>query len=210
VAEPEADADGGVVLLLVRHAEQVRAGDDGELTPLGRRQAAALGRAIRLTGRDRLVSSPLVRARDTAAALGRAPDVVPGLEEFRFGPSWAWDQGERREDLLLWRPEHRLGGGESLLEFGRRVEAALTALLAAPPPGRVVAVVHSGVVDAALRWAWGVPVDAAWVAEAEAPLASVTELRHWPSGRFPGGAPRHTVVVRLGDTAHLAPELRVR
>jgi broad specificity phosphatase PhoE len=203
-------ADGGVVLLLVRHAEQARAGDDGELTPRGRRQAAALGRAVGLTADDRLVSSPLVRARETAAALGRDPVTVAGLAEFRFGPSWKWEQGDRREDLLLWRPEHRLGGGESLLEFGRRVEAAMTALLVAPSPGRVVAVVHSGVIDATLRWALGVPVDAAWVADAEVPLASVTELWHWPTGRQPGGAPRHTTLARLGDTTHLPAGLRVQ
>lgn len=155
------------------------------------------------------MSSPLVRARDTAAALGRDPVEVPGLTEFRFGPAWDWEQGDRREDLPLWRPEHRLGGGESLLEFGLRVEAAVTSLFPAPPPGRVVAVVHSGVIDATLRWTPGrVSAGADWVAAVEAPLASVTELRHWPAGRFPGGAPRHTTLVRLGDVAHLPADLR--
>jgi broad specificity phosphatase PhoE len=199
--------DDGVVLLLVRHGEQERAGQDGRLTARGRRQVEVLGRAVGLGPAERLVSSPLLRARQTAAALGPSPEVVDGLAEFRFGPSWDWQRADQRDDLLLWRTDHRVAGGESMGEFQARVELALRTLLAAPAAGRTVAVVHSGVIDAALRWAFGVPRDAPWVAEAAVGHASITELRHWPSGRHAGGAPRHTVIGRLGDVGHLSAEL---
>ena len=49
--------------------------------------------------------------------------------------------------------------------------------------------------------------DAAWTTEVEAPHASVSELQHWPKGQDLRGAPRHTLVARLGDVRHLSPEL---
>jgi phosphohistidine phosphatase len=62
-------------LLLVRHAEAA-AGTPDELRPLtpnGRRQARALGEQLREAGfrPDAIVSSPLLRARETAALLAR-------------------------------------------------------------------------------------------------------------------------------------------
>ena len=61
-------------LLIVRHAEAVP-GEPDELRPLsaaGRKQALELGRRLRDEGLhpDAVVSSPLLRARETAAALG--------------------------------------------------------------------------------------------------------------------------------------------
>jgi phosphohistidine phosphatase len=63
-----------MLLLIVRHAEAVP-GEPDELRPLsatGREQARELGRALRRQGLepDAIVSSPLLRARETADALG--------------------------------------------------------------------------------------------------------------------------------------------
>lgn len=195
-----------VRVLLVRHGEARRDEADPPLSDRGVAQAAALASSLALTDDDRLVSSTLRRAVQTARATGREPEQVRDLDEFRFGPAWTWEQGEEREDLALWRPEHR-AGDESLLEFQVRVESALDALLADPPPGRLVAVVHSGVMDAVVRWAFSLAPDVPWTTEVSVPNASVTELHHWPQGRHPTGAPRHTFVARLGDVSHLSPEL---
>ena len=153
------------------------------------------------------MSSTLRRAVQTATALGRAPERRADLDEFRFGPQWSWAQADDREDLALWRPEHRPPGGESLHEFQVRVDDALRALLADPPAGRLVVVVHSGVLDAIVRWAFGLGPDAAWTTEVAAPHASITEFEHWPRGRHAAGAPSHTFVARLGDVGHLPPDL---
>jgi broad specificity phosphatase PhoE len=200
------EADG-VRILVVRHAQQQRDGDDGPLTALGEAQAAATAPAVDLTSSDRLVSSNLLRAVETATALGRSPERFRDLDEFRFGQQWSWAQADDREDLALWRPEDRVAGGESLHEFQARVEGALRALLRDPPTGRLVLVVHSGVLDAVVRWAFGLGPDTAWTTEVSAPHASITEFEHWPKGRHPTGAPRHTVLVRLGDISHLPPDL---
>lgn len=61
-------------LLIVRHAEAAPGSPDElrPLTPNGREQARALGESLREQGvqPDAVLSSPLLRARETAAALG--------------------------------------------------------------------------------------------------------------------------------------------
>jgi phosphohistidine phosphatase len=61
-------------LVLVRHAEAAPGSPDAlrTLTRAGRAQARALGERLRAEGirPDAVVSSPLLRARETAAALG--------------------------------------------------------------------------------------------------------------------------------------------
>ena len=53
-----------MLLYVIRHAEPLY--DPDELTPLGARQAEALGRRLALHGIDEIYSSPLGRARQTA------------------------------------------------------------------------------------------------------------------------------------------------
>jgi phosphohistidine phosphatase len=68
--------------VIVRHAEAA-AGEPDELRPLtarGREQARALGRRLRAEGLvpDAVVTSPLLRARETAAALALGEPRVDG------------------------------------------------------------------------------------------------------------------------------------
>jgi phosphohistidine phosphatase len=67
-------------LLIVRHAEAAPGEPDElrPLTPRGRDQARALGDLLREEGvrADAVVSSPLLRARETAAALGLGDAVT--------------------------------------------------------------------------------------------------------------------------------------
>jgi phosphohistidine phosphatase len=67
-------------LVIIRHAESAP-GTPDELRPLtaaGREQAQSLGRKLREEGieADAVVTSPLVRARETAAALGLGDPVI--------------------------------------------------------------------------------------------------------------------------------------
>jgi phosphohistidine phosphatase len=59
-------------LVIVRHAEAAPGRPDElrPLTPAGREQARRLGDELRAESVDAVVSSPLLRARETAAALG--------------------------------------------------------------------------------------------------------------------------------------------
>jgi probable phosphoglycerate mutase len=206
-----------VRLLLVRHGHidpAVPLGLDSPLSPRGAAQADWLGPGLGGEGITTLLASPVRRALETARRLSRPLGLEVGVElalsEFLLG----WE-GERSYDdvqisgahLAIWHPEHR-GGEESLADFQTRVTALLTAVVLRAAPGDTVALVtHAGVIDAALRWAWGLTSRNPWLAEAELPHCSVTEIRHWPRGRHPEGAPRYSVITRIGDAGALPAEL---
>jgi broad specificity phosphatase PhoE len=196
-------------LLLVRHAQTHPLEHDGVLTELGKQQAETLAGAVQMKATEQLISSPLQRAVETASAIRRSFEVIGDLEEFRFGPDAPKtpEMVEQRTDLTLWRSDHGFPGGETLGEFLARVARVLEELVAGNVGGRVVAVTHSGFIDAALRWGYGVASDAAWTTEAVLPNASITEIEHWPWGRHPKGASRFTLVQRVGDVSHLQHRL---
>jgi len=74
-----------VRLFIVRHAEAAPGEPDAlrSLTPAGREQARAL--ADRLPAVDAVLTSPLLRARETAEAIARAVGVTADVEE-RLAP----------------------------------------------------------------------------------------------------------------------------
>lgn len=72
---------------LVRHAK-AEPGEPDELRPLakkGRKQARALGERFAADGIDAVVSSPLLRARETAEAIAKAAGLEVQLDE-RLAP----------------------------------------------------------------------------------------------------------------------------
>jgi broad specificity phosphatase PhoE len=170
------------VIVLVRHgrtaanASGVLLGRaDPALDDEGTRQVSALAAAC--TGLDiaRIVTSPLGRCRQTAAAIadahtasGAAPvpvDVDPRWVELDYGeldgralrdvPPGTWDAW--RADIA-WRPP----GGETLAELGDRVRAACDALAAEAAERDVVVVTHVSPIKAAVAWALGVGDEVAW------------------------------------------------
>lgn len=204
-------------LLLIRHGHidgDVALGPDTPLSPRGEAQADWLGPALGAEAVTALISSPFARARATAErlapALGLDVRLEDALGEFLLGwegvQSYA-DVQSARPDLAVWHPEHR-GRTESLADFQTRVTALMTSLVLRASEGDTLAIVtHAGVIDAALRWAWGLTSRNAWMAEVEVPHASVTEVWHWPRGRHPEGAPRYSVLRRLGDASAIPGEL---
>jgi phosphohistidine phosphatase len=76
-----------VRLFLVRHAEAAP-GEPDELRPLtsaGRAAARALGERLATESPEAVVSSPLLRARETAEQIARAADLTPEPDE-RLAP----------------------------------------------------------------------------------------------------------------------------
>ena len=74
-------------LFLVRHAEAAP-GDPDDLRPLthaGRTVARALGERLRHEHPEAVLSSPLLRARETAEAIARAAGLAPEADE-RLAP----------------------------------------------------------------------------------------------------------------------------
>ena len=158
------------MLIVIRHGQTAAnaAGllsgrADTSLTELGLRQAASLADAI---GRPfRLISSPLRRARDTAAAFGCPVEVDDRWIELDYGgldgrapgavPAEVWNQ---------WRadPHFVPAEGESLASLGARVREACRELTAQAADSDVVVVTHVSPIKAAIAWALGVGDEIAW------------------------------------------------
>jgi broad specificity phosphatase PhoE len=142
---------------------------DPPLTDVGRAQAAALAPVLRDAAR--VVSSPLLRARQTAEAIRQAGDGGTPVEvddrwiELDYG---IWDGrplAEVPSELWSrWRddPEFVPEGGESLAALGRRVADACQALADEAATDDVVVVSHVSPIKAAVAWALGVGDGVAW------------------------------------------------
>ena len=92
-------------LLIVRHA-QAAPGDPDELrslTPAGREQAQRLGESLRAEGiaADAVLSSPLLRARETAEALGLGEPQVDERLAPGASPTDIRDAARGRGDTVV-------------------------------------------------------------------------------------------------------------
>jgi len=195
------------VIAFVRHGQtEVNAGGrlqgrvDAALSPLGRGQAAAIGSLLANEPVARVVTSPLVRARDTAAAITAyhrlEPEVDDRLVELDYGE---WD-GMRLADVApddwdAWRrdPAFAPPGGESLLAVRVRVAQFIEEVAGAARDQLVVAVSHVSPIKAAVCLALGVDESAQW--RMHLALASVTRI-----DRGAGGA---ALLVSFNEHAHL-------
>jgi broad specificity phosphatase PhoE len=167
------------MLILVRHGQTTanarglllgRA--DPPLTETGYRQARALAAALPRPAR--IVSSPLIRARQTAAVLAGAAPGTTDAEDVEVDPRWIeMDYGDldgRPANALderswwTWRqnPDFVPAGGESVAAVCIRVRQACVELAGAAARGDVVVVSHVSPIKAAITWALGVGDEVAW------------------------------------------------
>src|SRR5439155_19847099 len=126
---------------------------DPPLSDLGRRQADAL--ANRVPADARVVSSPLLRTRETAAAFGRPVDVDDRWIELDYGDYDGRPVADVPADVWRdWRadPHFVPPGGESLVMLGNRVRAACEELLEEARDRDVVVVSHVSPIKAAIGW----------------------------------------------------------
>ena len=165
------------MLVLIRHGETeanaarlLLGRAESPLTDLGLAQARALGTMLGPV--TRVVSSPLARARDTAAALGLGlrVEVDERWVEVDYGRYDGQPLSEVPADVWRrWRsdPSFRPPGGETLAEMGTRVRAACDELFSsdghgALGEGDVVVVSHVSPIKAAVAWALGADDHLAW------------------------------------------------
>jgi probable phosphoglycerate mutase len=184
------------MLVLVRHGESTANAAglllgriDAPLTERGLAQAAAVGP---LLGAVRsLVSSPLRRALDTAAALHTGVDVA--VDERWIEVDYGVFDGQALRDVPadVWRewradPTYRPEGGETLAEAQARVGEACEELFATDGAGArredgdVVVVSHVSPIKAAVSWALGADAGLAW--RLHLATASVTRVAWGASG----------------------------
>jgi probable phosphoglycerate mutase len=146
---------------------------DSPLDLIGRAQAAAAAVAVAPMEPDVLVTSDLVRARDTAAAVadetGLSPTVDERLREIDLGAWQGLTRAEARaqftEEYDRWRlgEDARRGGGETYAEVGARSAACVTELSSQTGAGSLVlAVTHGGTARATIGTLMGLDPDTWW------------------------------------------------
>lgn len=164
-------------LILVRHAETELSARgrcygslDVGLSPLGRAQCVALEASLAEEPVAAVVSSPRVRALETAGAIARPHGLEVGVEndlrELDFGDL----EGRTYDEIAARLPELyaawmttptkvRFPGGESYADLKARALAAVERLRASHAGAAVVAVTHGGVVRAVVSEALGMPAE---------------------------------------------------
>jgi broad specificity phosphatase PhoE len=170
------------VLYLVRHGRtEANAGGrlqgriDLPIDDVGRAQAAAITSLV--TSVDRVISSPSLRARQTAAVFGMEMELDERWLEMDYGEFDGLPLGDvPRDQWQQWisDPDFRPPGGESLREMGKRVHAACDDLLEAARHHDIVVVSHATPIKAAMAWALGVDVGITWRSQID--QASVTKI----------------------------------
>jgi probable phosphoglycerate mutase len=157
------------------------------LSDPGRAQAAAAAEYLsRIGGVDALVTSPMVRARQTADAvaskLGLEPIVDDGWIECSFGD---WDghtfaevQQKWPDALNAWLDSTSVAppGGESFDACARRARSARDGLLARHPGKTVVVVTHVTPIKLMVRSVLQAPMSSMFRMELRP--ATLTEI-HW-------------------------------
>lgn len=137
---------------------------------------------------DRVLSSPLLRAKQTAAICGGVkPDAVldvPAIIEYDFGPL----EGKRVEDLgenmrnFFLDPEAYIApkGAETYADVYARVGEWLKEMEEADPNERILAVAHGGTLHVMYQLLTGGPMKTMWettIGNCGYFVASVTEGR---------------------------------
>lgn len=162
-------------LLLARHGETIWHAEnryagvsDIALTGRGIEQARILGAWAAGAGLDAIVTSPLSRARHTAApasrATGLSPIVEPDLMELDFGIAEGLTLAEieatHAADVAAFRRDpaaHPLPSGEDPVTAAGRGAAALVRIAREHPGGRVLVVAHNTLFRLVLCRVLGIP-----------------------------------------------------
>lgn len=161
------------MLILVRHGRTgINAGGrlqgriNEPLDELGVRQAAATGEWIRARWDiAEIVTSPLIRAHDTARAIGSEIRVDESFIELDYGD---WDgmalSDVPRDEWKRWRtdPSLRPPNGETLQELDERVRPALHELSERAKEEHIVIVSHVSPIKSAVTWALGCGPELTW------------------------------------------------
>ena len=221
-------APGGVsakltTLVLVRHGRSAlteakkisgRGGENPRLSAAGRDDAARVAKAIASIGKSgpwahlaaptAIVSSPILRASETAGIIGDAIGVTPSLDddlsEISFG---AWDgltNGQARDAypqlFEQWQGSWQVSppGGESLFDFDARVTAARERIFANNAGQTVVVVSHVMPTRGFIRAAFEAGISGYW--RLQIAPCSISIIRFWGN--------EAAEILAINATSHLA------
>ena len=158
------------MLILVRHGRTaINVGNklqgriDHPLDEVGRQQAIEIASVLKNI--DRVISSPLIRAKQTADAFGLPIEIDQRFIELDYGdfdgmlqkdvPAPTWSEWRRNNNF---RPPN----GETLVELDLRVREALSELIYEARLKNVVVVSHVSPIKAAIAWTIGTEIGSSW------------------------------------------------
>ncbi|MEU9125690.1 histidine phosphatase family protein [Streptomyces sp. NPDC048506] len=162
--------------ILVRHGETVWHAEnryagrtDVPLTDHGRAQAATLATWAVTAGLTAVWSSPLSRARLTAAPAAAACGLTPRIDERLYELDFGQGEGLTRDEMRTRFPERlaafladpvadHLPGGEDPQRAAERAAACLADIAREQPHGRVLLVAHSTLLRVLLCHLLGIPL----------------------------------------------------
>jgi broad specificity phosphatase PhoE len=182
------------VIAFVRHGQtelnrggRLQGRIDAPLSALGAEQAAALGRGFASQPVVRVLSSPLQRARDTAAAIAAAHGLTVEADERLIELDYGdWDglplADISSSDWATWRhdPEFAPPGGERLTDVTARVAGFTASVFRDHGNDLVIAVSHVSPIKAAVCGALRVDERTTWRMQLD--VASVTRIGSRPDG----------------------------
>jgi len=158
------------------------------LNEAGREEARRVALVLERKGIQRLVSSPMERARETAEPLAQQlqlpVEISPDVNEIDFG-GWS---GKTMQELSLmkewalfnsYRSGTRIPGGETMLEAQARVVHRLEKLGREQPNGTFAVFSHGDPIKAALAYFLGVPLDLFTRIEISTGSYSALRLEDW-------------------------------
>lgn len=196
-------------LVLVRHAEpeRIEDSDDGPadppLTETGREHACRVGAWLTHEDIQHVVTSPLLRARQTARPLLEAtdlePEVIEGIGEFDArDPSYIpFEEIPRDHERFTAMVEGRwtdIPGWSDPQVFRRGVVDSLEAVIDRHPGGRVAVFTHAGTINVYLGRVLGIE-RLLWFYPGYTSISRVVAAR---------GGPRS--VLTVNETGHLQRE----
>jgi probable phosphoglycerate mutase len=195
------------LLFLIRHGENdyTRTGKLAGWTPgvslneIGKKQSLALAEKLKSAPIVALYSSPLERARETAAPLAEAKklavEIVDGLGEVRYG-EWQGKSLKRLARTRLWRTVQgvpsamQFPAGETFRSVQSRAVDAVEVLVKRHPKDTIAAVSHGDVIKLIVAHYLGLPMDL--FQRVMVSTASITVLRLGHG---------HPALVKLNDTS---------
>lgn len=186
------------------------------LTPRGRMEAQAAGRAFANVAFDRAICTGLPRTRETAELVLAQNNAPPTLETL---PELVEIHGGRPKGLITSRKElvatmsfhfaraaepgaTMMEGGEAFAAAQARAVTALTNLLSAPNWRQVLFVAHEGINRLLLSWAAGAGLGAAGAFEQDTGCINVLDFDMVPAA---SGAPTPEIERVLIKAVNLTP-----
>ena len=195
-------------LIIIQHGEKTPEPGDPRMTARGRAQAEATARSLAGERIAHVVSSPLRRARETAAIIASFLDLPLELDDRlqeRMNWAAAGPYASRQDFFVDWERTTRERdfvplGGDSSRAAGERFAAAVGEFGERHPRERVVVVSHGGVTLDFLRDCFGDVIEERkpGVLAAGLPGCALTRLERRTDG---------WVLVALASIEHLPAEL---